>query len=62
MKSKYLKIIILIITSILLIFIFFIINQSKNKLKLNTKRKIQQTLILDKSIKLDKRLSVMKLC
>ena len=61
MKSKYLKIIIIMVISIISIFIFFIINQSKNKLKLNTERKIQKTLILDNSIKLDKRLSVMKL-
>ncbi|WP_124019569.1 hypothetical protein [Flavobacterium sp. HTF] len=60
MKSKILKISIILGLSILFIFIFYLLNKDESKLSLNQNRVFKDTLKLEKSISLDKKLSLMK--
>ena len=61
MKKKIIVILSIILFSILLMLFFIQNNKNNIQLKLNTERIIEDSLVLDKTFKLDKKLSVMKL-
>jgi hypothetical protein len=60
MKKKILKITIILAISILAIFIFYFLDKDDSKLKLNKDRVYKLSIKLEKSIDLDKKLSLMK--
>lgn len=60
MKSKILKILLVIGISVLCIFAFYLSNKDDSKLTLNKDRVFKDTIKLEKSILLDKKLSLMK--